>query len=73
MGDIVALKRPADPDVVRLLEEALVDARSGNMTGVMLLKQDPEGIAYATAGVEDRFAVLGWLSHAMHRLQTDDA
>jgi hypothetical protein len=66
------LKRPVDPDVVDILERALEKAKSGEINGVLVLSQDPNAISYAIAGVKERFTVLGWLSHAMHRLQTDD-
>jgi hypothetical protein len=65
------LKRPVDPDVVDILERALEKAKSGEINGVLVLSQDPNAISYAIAGVKERFTVLGWLSHAMHRLQTD--
>lgn len=70
-AEIHALKRAVDPDVIDILERALQQAKDGELNGVMVLKQDPGGVAYAVAGIKDRFTVLGWLSHAMHRLQTD--
>lgn len=70
-AQIRQLTRPVDPEVVRYLEEALAEAKAGKLSGVLILQQDAEGLAYAVAGVKDRFALIGWLSHAIHKLQTD--
>lgn len=70
-GNVTALKRPVDPDIVRFLEDELANAKAGKTTGILVLVQDPEGVAYRVVGIKDRFEILGWLSHAMHLLQTD--
>lgn len=54
-----------------MLEEVLAKVRAGDIHGVLVLSQDKTGIAYNIAGIKDRFEVLGWLSHAMHKLQSD--
>jgi hypothetical protein len=71
MAQIHQLRRPVDPDVVEYLQRALDEAKAGEITGVMILAQDPDGVRYGLAGIKDRFAVIGWLSHAMHKLQAD--
>lgn len=70
-AQIRQLKREADPDVVGFLEKALQKAKDGEITGVLILAQDPSGVAYSLAGIKERFTVLGWLSHAMYQLQSD--
>lgn len=66
---VVAQKQ--DPDVIVYLEEILARARTGEITGVMIMAQDGKGVAFRHAGLKDRFELLGWLSHTMHNLQTD--
>lgn len=68
---IQQLERKPDPDVVTYLERVLEAARAGEITGVLILAQDAGGVSYGIAGLEGRYTVLGFLSHAMHRLQTD--
>lgn len=60
-----------DPDVIKFLEETLDGARKGDVTGVLLLVQDANGVAYRVAGIKDRFKITGFLYHAMHLLQTE--
>lgn len=61
-----------DPDVVHFLEVALTEARAGEITGVLLVKQDRHrGIGYVIAGCKDRLTMQGFLSHAAHKLQDD--
>lgn len=72
MSNVRALSRPVDPDVVRFIEQVLERAKAGEISGVLMLSQDTEGVAYGIAGIKDRFTVLGWLSHAMHKLQDDE-
>jgi len=67
-GNVVALTRPADPDVVSLLEEALEAAKAGDLTAIVMIQVDPQGCAYANAGPMNRFEVLGYLSHLTHNL-----
>lgn len=72
-GNVVrVLQRGTDPDVIARIEDVLEAAKAGEIHGVMILSQDAGGVRYTLAGIKDRFSVLGWLSHAMHRLQTDD-
>lgn len=74
MAELITLNaaRKPDTEVVALLERALQRAQAGEITGVLLLSQDGNGVAYGIAGLRDRFTQLGFLSHAMHRLQSDD-
>jgi hypothetical protein len=62
----------SDPDLVRVLEEALARARSGELTGVLLLEQLSNNCRYSIVGLRGRFEKLGMLAHAMHKLQDDD-
>ena len=72
MSTLVAFTRPPCPEVVEYLEEQLERARKGDMTGVLMVSQDGNGdVWYTVAGIKDRMTVLGVLSHAMHKLQTD--
>lgn len=73
MAELVPFTRAPDPDLVRMLEATLAQAKAGEATGILLLVQDRDGgVAYKLAGIRDRFLHLGLLSHAMHRLQADD-
>lgn len=65
-------ERPVDRDLVAFLEEALENARSGELTGILLVDQMRDGkVGYATAGITDRYKVAGYLFHALHKLQSD--
>jgi hypothetical protein len=59
----------AVPEVVEYLEAALVRARAGEVTGVLILTQDAEGLAYSVAGISNRYTVSGWLMYAIFQLQ----
>lgn len=65
-------ERPIDPDVVVFLEETLAKAKTGEVSGVLLVEQDRQGgVAYSVAGVTNRYMVSGLLFHALHKLQSD--
>lgn len=68
---IHALPTPQpDPDVLTYLAQALEDAKAGKLTGVLLVTQQQDGAAqYSIAGIKDRFTVLGYLTHALYKLQ----
>jgi hypothetical protein len=72
MSNIIAMKREVSQDAIDRLESALVDLRSGKVTGVLLVEQGPDGIWYSIAGVEDRLQVLGFLTHAAQCLSARD-
>lgn len=72
MGELVALKRDADPLIVEYLEAVLTEAREGKTTGVLILAQDAEGLRYSIAGITERFEVIGWLSHAIYKLNSEE-
>ena len=70
--DIRTIERKPDPEVISFLDDALAKARKGEITGVLIISQDVgKWASYSHAGLKDRFHVLGYLSHAMHQLQTD--
>lgn len=71
MTNVAIFKRPVDPDVVAYLKDMLARAESGDVTGVLVVAQEGEGVTYTIAGIRDRMTVLGYLSHAMHKLQSD--
>lgn len=62
----------ANPDVIDLLEAALVKARSGEVTGVVILLRDDSGLGHYHAGIDDRFEAIGYLHHAIHKLHIAD-
>ncbi len=66
-------KRPVVAEVVKYLEETLAQAKAGDITGVLIVTEDTErGVAYCVAGIGDRMKVLGTMSHAMYKLQSDN-
>ena len=69
---ISLLAKKADPDVVKKLEEALEQAKAGEIVGILLVTQKPEYIGYIIAGMRDRTAISGYLFHALHKLQYDE-
>jgi hypothetical protein len=74
-GEVLELKSiiTADPEVIEFLERALIDAKEGKTTAVLIMEQNKEGaLSYAIAGVKDRFKTLGFLSHAIYKLQSDE-
>lgn len=66
--------RPSvDPTTVRILESALEDVRSGKTVGVVLIEASNDGVChFATNGMKNRFELLGYLAHMMHKLQSKD-
>lgn len=70
-AELKAIERKRDPEVVTFLEEALARARAGDTNGVLILEQSVTGVTYACAGLKDRMSLVGWLFHAMHKLQDD--
>lgn len=75
-AEVKALKiaeKPVDAELVQHLEEALAEAKSGEMTGVLMLAQEPDGTcSYSVVGIHDRFRVTGYLFKMLHRLQYDN-
>lgn len=61
-----------EPKVLLFAEELLADVKAGKVVGLMILKQDSKGTTYQSAGLKHRFEILGYLSHAMDKLQRDD-
>lgn len=59
------------PDVIKFLELALEEAKSGAITGVLILTQNQNVVRYSQTGIKDRFTTLGLLYHAMHKLLDD--
>ena len=57
MTAISVLAKQTDPDVVKFLEEALERARAGEISGILLLEQDREGMTYTVAGAKNRFEI----------------
>lgn len=70
-AELKAIERKRDPEVVTFLEEALARALAGDTNGVLILEQNGADVTYACAGLKDRMALVGWLFHAMHRLQDE--
>jgi hypothetical protein len=66
-----ALSKPPVPEVVEYLESALARAKAGEVNAILLVARDPDGVTYATAGIDDRWTVLGWLQYASHKLMVD--
>lgn len=71
MIQLAKIEPKPDLEIVARLEELLARAKSGEDFGFLILTQDKSGITYNVAGVRDRYKVLGWLSHAMYKLQSD--
>jgi hypothetical protein len=70
--ELKAVNIQPDPVVIEFLEDALADAKAGKTTGVLIVAQDREGGAsYAITGIKNRFTVMGFLYHALFRLQSD--
>jgi hypothetical protein len=71
---VKTIERKPDPDVVAYLEGALARARAGETVGVLILEQSApnQSCKYSTAGLDDRFKVMGYLMHAIANLQVDD-
>lgn len=65
------VEKARDPDVARVLEDALARVRCGETTGILLLEQDVSGCSYACAGLKDRWTIIGFLSHAMFKLNSE--
>lgn len=62
----------ADPELLAFAENLVADIKSGEITGFVGVRQTKTGSAqYITVGVKERFTMLGFLSHLMHKLQSD--
>lgn len=58
-----------DPDVIAVFERLLEQAKSGELTGGLVLAQDTVGgVTYEVVGIADRFKVLGFLTLATSQL-----
>jgi len=71
MGDVREITRAVDPQVEELLERTLANVRSGETSGVLILEQKAKHLSWACAGLDDRFQVIGFLAHAMHKMRSD--
>lgn len=67
-----ALERKADPEVVDYLETVLERARRGETSGVLILEQRGDSCSWCCSGLGDRFKIIGYLAHAIHKMQGDD-
>lgn len=74
-ANVSEIKRRADPRVVAILEEALADAKAGDLHGVILSGEFVGGqILTKYAGISDRILMIGHLSHQashLHRSITE--
>lgn len=69
---VVPLGVEPDVGMIEHLEELLKRARAGEIMGVLTVAQDTMGAAqYSVQNMRNRFEILGYLSHAMHQLQSD--
>lgn len=73
MAEIKKLERRVEPDVVNFLTERLEAAKRGEVSGVLVLSQEAETLDFKTAGLRDRLRIIGFLSHALHKIQTPES
>lgn len=65
-------KMEPNQEVVDFLTEALERAKNGETVGVLILEQDNVGgCIYSLVNIKDRFTSMGYLSHAIYKLQAD--
>ena len=67
------IERLPDPDMIRVLEDALAHAREGRTVGILLIEKHPSSSSWSCAGIPDRFEITGYLFHLAYKMQTDDA
>lgn len=69
-GNLAALKRPVNQDIVRKLEELLDQARKGEVTGFTCSVELAGGVIDTYTDSLDLVTVLGHLARQMHIAQT---
>lgn len=65
---IVQLERAPDADTIRILEELLVDAKSGKVVGLAALSFELGGSRQWRSGWTDRAGILWAFEHFKHLL-----
>jgi hypothetical protein len=71
MGDITPIATQAVEPVVEALEQALEEARAGNLRNVAIVGQRSSGNMYYTNwGLENNIFLLGHLTRIQHQIQT---
>lgn len=68
MMPIEVLKPRVDPAVVEFLESALDKAKSGEVSGIVLVERTATDLIYSSVGIPDRWLAVGVLTHAIHKL-----
>lgn len=64
-----AATRPANPDIVAFLEEALERARAGALKFVILTEgSHDDTFCHSSAGEISRIELIGFLAHTNHKL-----
>lgn len=66
-------KQEPDSLVVEFLQDALARAKAGETRGVLLVEQDAGGTRYSVSNLDNRMEVIGMLTHAAFKMQTDSA
>ena len=66
------IERLPDPDMIRVLEDALANARGGRTVGILLIEKKPGSSSWSCAGIPDRFEITGYLFHLAYKMQTDE-
>lgn len=65
-------KPVVDEELVGLIKDTLARIESGEVNGcVLVIQKKGGGAEYNCLGIEDRWKTLGFLSHTMHKLQTN--
>lgn len=66
--NISIVERKTDPGVMQTLEEVMARVRAGETTGIALLEVSPTEVTCSIQGIDDRWRVLGILTHLLHKL-----
>lgn len=70
---LVALVQPnSSAEVIAKLEEYLAMAKSGELKGFVIAADAAKTCTWCTAGVEDRWKLIGYIEVMKHILMMDD-
>lgn len=69
MAELKAIRPEVDEDVLKTAEEFLTRVRSGETTGFMVLEQKRDVISYSCTRLKNRFELMGYLMHAICKLE----
>ena len=70
-AEVKEFKKTPNETLILILEDALKEARAGEISSGVLVLSRPKEISYRSSGIEDRFTMIGYLHHMIKKLSED--